>query len=194
MLKLCFFIYRYNFCFFPLLIRHCWVFCWFTTLFWNSSNKIDHVVISIFDDSFFDSLPLSLSRYYLIIYVRSMRRSKSLQSNHTNQYRKYSLTIILRSNAECLAKDATKLRIREKKKKKKKCWCPKVVCYSNIAIVCCKRVHRSEHDVSNSGKVMRLSQGTVAIQLYFDRGKKIKYTHEPIKLENGEKKMLLCVW
>lgn len=60
----------------------------------------------------------------------------------------------------------------ENEEEEKKCRCPKVVCYSNIAIVCCKRVHRSEHDESNSGKVMRLSQGTVAIQLYFDRGKK----------------------
>lgn len=41
---------------------------------------------------------------------------------------------------------------------------------------------------------MRLSQGTVAIQLYFDRSKKIKYTHEPIKLENEEKKnVALCM-
>lgn len=41
---------------------------------------------------------------------------------------------------------------------------------------------------------MRLSQGTVAIQLYFDRSKKIEYTHEPIKLENEEKKnVALCM-
>lgn len=87
-----------------------------------------------------------------------------------------------------------KIKNKREEEEEKKCRCPKVVRYSNIAIVCCKRVHRSEHDESNSGKVMRLSQGTVAIQLYFDRGKKIKYTHEPIKLENEEKKMWLCVW